>query len=50
VQNGSTREYTGTGLGLAIARDYARAMGGDVTIASAPGSGCRVSVSIALTD
>jgi signal transduction histidine kinase len=49
VQNGSTREYTGTGLGLAIARDFARAMGGDITIASEVGRGCRVSVSIALT-
>jgi len=29
----------GTGLGLAIARDLTRAMGGDVDVASVPGSG-----------
>ncbi|HJP86571.1 MAG TPA: MASE1 domain-containing protein [Gemmatimonadaceae bacterium] len=48
VQNGTTREYTGAGLGLAIARDFARAMGGDIGIESLPGQGCQVSVSLAL--
>lgn len=33
ADNSMTREYGGTGLGLAIARNFARALGGDVVLA-----------------
>ena len=50
VQNGTTREYTGAGLGLAIARDFVRAMGGDITIESELGQGCQVTISLPVSD
>ena len=39
VDGGTTRQFGGTGLGLAICRSFARALGGDVTLASAIGAG-----------
>lgn len=39
IDTGYSRPTEGTGLGLAISRDLARAMGGDLTVASAVGRG-----------
>ena len=41
-QGASGQEKGGTGLGLALSRDMARAMGGELTIASTPGAGTQV--------
>lgn len=46
ADNSLSREHGGAGLGLVIARELARAMGGDITLASWPGEGSTFTVSI----
>jgi signal transduction histidine kinase len=38
-RNAAEESQQGVGLGLSISRDLARAMGGDLTVASVPGKG-----------
>ena len=48
VDSGVTRRHGGTGLGLSICRSLARAMGGDVTVASTVGTGSTFIVDLPL--
>jgi signal transduction histidine kinase/CheY-like chemotaxis protein len=43
----TTRKYGGTGLGLVISRNFARMLGGDVTVASSPGEGSIFTLALA---
>jgi hypothetical protein len=42
----STRRHGGLGLGLTLSRQYARKLGGDLTVASQPGKGTVVTLSV----
>jgi signal transduction histidine kinase len=46
VEHGTTRSHPGIGLGLAIARDFARAMGGELRLASERGRGTTASLEL----
>jgi signal transduction histidine kinase len=46
VNHGMTRSHEGMGLGLAIARDFARAMGGNLRLESQPGKGTTASLEL----
>ncbi|MPZ43279.1 MAG: response regulator [Betaproteobacteria bacterium] len=47
AESSTTRRFGGTGLGLTISRQFARALGGDITVTSTPGAGSVFSISFA---
>lgn len=50
VDAGTTRKFGGTGLGLAIVRNLARALDGDVSVASVEGEGTTFTIDLPLIE